>query len=285
MNKKRILTIIAILLVLMLSCYIVYRVALPKNSIDVSLEDINIIRLDYKEIIELPSLNEEEEGFTCTGLTYNVNNNSFFIGNYGKITKKTKKTPSIIQVDGEFKNVKNQIKIDNRNANIQGVSYDNKTDSLWYTDGKYIINCTILGKEIKKFKCKGYERFSPNGVLVDNSENAIWVLCLYNYLLKYDFDGKLLESFKSDYIGQDHLGYFGDGKLCFSVGEDYMGDKNYVAVYSKQYMKIEKAYQVIGSYAIEGIAVVGSTLYIANDGFYHNAKIKKNYIAKYDLSE
>lgn len=86
-------------------------------------------------------------------------------------------------------------------------------------------------------------------------------------------------------IGQDHLCFSAEHKICFSVGNDYQGEDNYVVICSPETTTIEHAYQVIGSYSIEGICIIGSTLYVANDGNYHEAKINNNYIATYDISD
>ena len=48
---------------------------------------------------------------------------------------------------------------------------------------------------------------------------------------------------------------------------------------------ISVKYKVIGAYAVEGICIVGSNMYIANDGLYHNAKIKESYISAYKVGK
>lgn len=263
---------------MLVAAYVLFE----KHSVEIiSREKMPISILQYDEIIELPSISENEMGFTCTGMSYDCKRDSFWMGNFGKWNQSEKdKTPSIVQISRDFKTVLSQIPIPDSNADLQGISYDEITDTLWYSNGKHIINCTVEGVTIKKIDLTKYR---PNGVLFDSQTNSLWVLCFYNYLLHYDADGNLIRKYKSNYVGQDHLCFNKDGQLCFSAGTDYNGDNNYVVVYSMDTMRIEKAYQVIGSYAIEGISIIDSTLYIANDGYYHDADIKKNYVAIYYL--
>ncbi len=284
--KKKAFNILCMILALMMIFFSVGWLLFtrPSNT-KMIIDDVAFIStLTCDEIIELPSLGENEPGFTCTGLTYDIKSDSFWIGNYGKISQTNEmKNPSLVQISNDFKKIKKQIVIKG-DVDIQGVSYDSTTDTLWYSDGKYIINCSKEGKTISQFDLGKYEKYQPNGIVYDSQTNTLWVLCFYNYLLNYDTNGNLIKAIQSDYIGQDHLCFMPDKKLCFSVGNDYNGEENYIAVYSPDMLTIEHAYQVQSSYSIEGICVVDSKLYIANDGYYHDAKIKKNYIAIYNYA-
>lgn len=257
----------------------------PYNKSIISSDLIPITVLDYDKIIELPSLYDNELGFTCTGITYDNKRDSFWIGNYGKINQSQNEAkPSIVQVSKDFKTIKSEIIILDDAVDVQGVSYDETTDTLWYSNGSFVINCSTGGEILKQFDLGKYEKYRPNGVLYDSQTKSLWVLCFYNYLLNFDTDGNLLRHVQSDYIGQDHLCFSAEHKICFSAGNDYQGEDNYVVVYSPETMTLEHAYQVVGSYSIEGISIIGSALYVANDGYYHEAKISKNYIATYDIS-
>ncbi|MCI5956182.1 MAG: hypothetical protein MRZ54_04290 [Clostridiales bacterium] len=283
MKKIRILALSAGLIMGGIVCIFIFNNRLSNSKI-ISDKEIAITVLQYDGIIDLPDITENGMGFNGTGLTYDANRDSFWIGNYGKLVKSQKgKTPSIVQVSTDFKTVRSQIMIDDMKADIQGISYDENTDTLWYSNGECVINCTTDGSVIKQIDFAEYKKYKPNGVLFDNRTNRLWVLCFYNYLLNYDADGNLINSYRSDYIGQDHLCFNENRQLCFSVGCDYKGDENYVVVYSMETMTVERAYQVIGSHSIEGISIIGSNLYVINNGYYHNAHIKKNYVARYNI--
>ena len=285
--KKHVCIFATVVIVLVLAVLITYTAlisARPSNKSSISSDLIPITVLNYEEIIELPSIYENEFGFTCTGMTYDHKRDSFWIANYGKINQSQNEAkPSIVQVSKDFKTIKSEIIIYDDAVDVQGVSYDETTDTLWYSNGSFVINCSTVGEILKQFDLGEYEKYRPNGVLFDSQTKSLWVLCFYNYLLNFDIDGNLLRVVYSDYVGQDHLCFSEDRKLCFSVGNDYHGEANYVVVYSPETMAIDCAYQVVGSYSIEGISIIGSTLYVANDGYYHEAKINKNYIAIYNL--
>lgn len=287
MNKRLVgaLVTVSLLFVFCLVSGLVY-ISRPANRTSVT--DVAVITdtLNYESIIKLPSLSDSEKGFTCTGLTYDLKRNSFWLGNYGKThpSSDENKQPSLVQLDAVSGQVKSQIIIEDEGADIQGVSYDKSTDTLWYTDGKQIINSTAEGEIIKKLDIGKYKRYKPNGVLYDMKTDSIWVLCFYNYLLNFDAQGNLLNAYRSDFMGQDHLCCDSQGRLYFSVGIDYNGEDNFVAVYSTEKNSVEYAIRVAGSYSIEGICIVDSYLYVANDGYYHDAAIPENYIAKYKFS-
>lgn len=257
-----------------------------KNSKDILDEEIPITVLQCDEIKELPDVTEKDKGFTCTGLTYDSKRNSFWVGNYGKLIPSEKtKEPSIIQLSDNFETVLCQISMTGSDIDIQGVAYDEGSDTLWYSNGECVINCDLKGTEIRRIELGKYKKYKPNGVLYDDQTSTIWILCFYNYLLHYDLNGELINSYRSDYIGQDHLCFNDDRQLAFSAGIDYDGEDNYVVVYSMEDMKIKSAYKVIDSYSIEGISIVDSILYVVNDGLYHDAKINKNVVVKYTLPD
>ena len=176
-----------------------------------------------------------------------------------------------------------QISIRDDDADIQGVSYDNVTDTLWYSNGYSVNNCDLEGNVIKTISLGKYEKFKPNGILYDNNSNSVWILCFYHYLLNYSVEGELIKCYKSDYVGQDHLCMDSDGNIYFSSGVDYSGDDNFVVCYRNDMTGPINAYRVLGSYAIEGICILEDYLYVANDGYYHNAYDNRNVIVKYFL--
>lgn len=68
--------------------------------------------------------------------------------------------------------------------------------------------------------------------------------------------------------------------IYISAGVDYQGNNNFVICLSKD-MERKFVYRVNESYAVEGILVKDSTLFVVNDGIYHEAKIKNNYVQEY----
>ena len=224
------------------------------------------------------------ENFTCTGLTWDTSDNSFWIGDYGTQNMGDIPYPRIVEVDKDLKKILRVLELSNVlsiDDNLQGVAYDQKNDSLWLAVGESCKNIDKNGNLIYEFNLGKYSKYNANGICVDN--DTLWILCYSKYLLHYDKTGFLIKEYRFNYKDQDQICIFEDTILA-TIGSDYSGENNYVVSIDKDadasmYVK----YQLKGSYAIEGIAIVDGKLYIANDGLYHNAKIKESYISVYDL--
>lgn len=271
-------------LVIILGIYY-YKIHCLRTSVNVAdLTDVNILNLESEKYIELPARTKNGYAMTITGISYNKRDDCFYIGNYGKALKDDKEIhPSIEEMDSEFLEISDEIFFLDDNLDIQGIAYDEINDSIWYTNGKNIVNYSIDKKEtINNFALGKYAKYKANGICIDNRDGSLWVLCMYKYLLNYKKDGSLIESYNCDYIGQDHICMDENGKIYISVGIDYQGNDNFVVSFDKNF-NIDTVYRVHESYAIEGIIVIDSKLYVVNDGIYHEAKINKNYIQEYSL--
>lgn len=289
MKKRSIIIGFAVgILILFLAVAVIYKNNyIIKNTIDVSSltrEREEVVNLYSKNYIELPDQTLAKHGFAPTGISYSNMNDCYYIGNYGKRKNEDKGIyPSIICFDASFESIKNELYFNDDSTDIQGISCDEK-GSIWYTNSDYVINCSVKdGSIMSSFKIEGFQRYKANGICIDPQDGSLWVLCMYKYLLHYKRDGKLIEAFDCNYIGQDHICIDKEGHIFISTGSDYTGNDNYVLRFSKDF-SLEKIYRVNDSYAIEGIVVNGSELIVVNDGIYHDAKIKKNYIQIYNLS-
>ena len=263
-----------------------YKHGQLQNTVDIiTLNNIPVVYLDPLEYIELPSQIDNGYALTVTGLSIDEVNQTWFIGNYGKEQKNsTDFHPSIVNTAGDFSTINYAIFFEeNEKIDIQGVAYDKKNSSLWYTNGENVINCdSFTGKELGGFSIGEYSKYKANGICIDSEDGTIWVLCMYKYLLHFDKYGTLLEEINCEFIGQDHICMDSEGRLYISVGMDYNGENNYV-VCMDQDANIQCIYQVKGSYAIEGVVVTNDRLYVVNDGIYHESLISKNYIQIYDI--
>ena len=278
---------ISIIFAVILAFIINYKQASLKNTVDLSaLKDVPVTCLEPTEYIELPDQIDSTYALTPTGLCFDEVNKEYFVGNYGKAKKEDAQSqPSIVNFSHNFSDVNYTILLDEgKEIDIQGVTYDKTNSTLWYTDGEYIVNCdSYSGEEIRRFSIGIYSKYKPNGLCIDTKNDSLWVLCMYKYLLHFDKNGNLLGKFKCEYIGQDHICIDTDGLLYISAGTDYHGDNNFVICMDRE-ANILMIYRVKESYAIEGIALHDKKLYVVNDGIYHEAKIRKNYVQVYDMT-
>ncbi|MDD2971661.1 MAG: hypothetical protein PHE02_05970 [Lachnospiraceae bacterium] len=225
------------------------------------------------------------DNFTCTGLTWDASDNSFWIGDYGALNFGDMLVPRVVEIDKDLRKVLKVLEVSDvlsDGDNLQGVAYDQNNNSLWLAVGDSCKNINKDGKLIYEFNLGKYSSYKANGICVDN--DTLWVLCYSKYLLHYDKTGNLIKEFNFNYKGQDQICIYEDTILA-TIGADYTGENNYVVSIAKETdASMSVKYQVKGAYAVEGIAVVDGKLYIVNDGLYHDAKIKESYISIFDIN-
>lgn len=285
MNKDvRVGFLILVLCVIIVYNFLFYK---PINNYELPYDNnVSITELTPVNTYHLQNVNDfVENKLTCTGLSYNPNKKEFYLGNYGKDSRTDiSKKPSVVILDDELSFVQNIPIIDGKKVDIQGVSCNVRTGTIWYTDSQYIYEIDALSTAvIKKVDIGFYKNFYPNGILYDFRDDTVWVLCKYGLLLHISNDGDVKKVFQMNYIGQDHLCFDKNYNICVSMGVDYWGDDNFIIVFNPSTERIIYCYRVKGSYAIEGIYIMDNYLYVLNDGKYHEARIKENYINVYKL--
>ncbi len=290
-NKSFIISVkLAIILVVLIITTIILFIyhdsrksIIIQNEFDeFEIKSLELIKTVYFEDFGLDNI-------TCTGLTYDNKDHCFWIADYGSINKNDSPIPRLIEVNFELNKVIKIMpihKIINDDANVQGITYDSKNDSIIVATGKYIYNIDKTGNEIKHFSLGKYSKYSANGVAFNNNEETLWTLLYSKYLLQYDNNDNLIKKIKMNYKDQDQIFIDTDiNHMFISVGADYNGNNNFVLDYNLNNNSNYRLYRVINSYAIEGISVVDGRMYVINDGLYHSAKIKKSYINIYNFNE
>ena len=222
-------------------------------------------------------------------MTKDASRGNFYFGNYGKETPDdTKQNISVIVCDSEFKII-DEIYPDMLLNDIQGISFCEARDVLYFADGAKIYEMGLDGGIISEITIAEYAEYKPNGVLYDDRDDSIWVLCYTGYLLHISLQDRengryeIVDVIDCSFQHQDQLCFDENHNILFSVGADYNGDENYVGCIDVHTHEVSIMYQVRESYAVEGLFVDGGVLYVVNDGIYHSAKYKKNYIAQYRL--
>lgn len=247
--------------------------------------------LELYDISYLPCF----ENITCTGICYDNIEKVWYIADAGKMKEdsyidkikykifdeKPNFNAKIYKLSQDFSKVLSVIECYKNNyelKDIQGLSFDNINNSLWYVspNENLVRNITKDGEKITEIFVS-----NPSGIAYDNRNNTLWCLTKEK-LFNMSTDGEILKSFDVKINGQDQI--FVDKKhnlIYLTAGTNY--DRNqFLFVFSIDKGKIIKTYELEGSFAVEGISIIDSKIIIANDGFYHNAKIPKNYIAIYE---
>lgn len=279
---KSIITCIASVLLIVASTLIVLysneQISVNYFPVDEIVDD-KTTDLICEEKIRLPKIEGKE--FTCTGMTYDSDSNLFWICNYGKETPDDNTfNPCIISFDLVNRVVIKTIHLSvESNSSLQGITYDSKTKSLWFTTGNALYNMSKNGEIINRFNTK----YQYNGLLYDHKLDLFYALCYKRYLLTVNRQNEIIEKRSVNYIGQDQLSFDEHGVILITVGEDYLGDNNYVISYDRNSNTSVAKYRALDSNAIEGIVFNNGKLYICNDGFYHNAKDKSSWISVYSI--
>lgn len=259
----------------MLLCIVAIKV--PKKP-QVIVGDSKTVRVEASNIF-FEDFGEDD--FTCTGLTWDENDNAFWIADYGALTNINMPIPRLVEVKNEFSEVVKILDLSNIlsvDDNLQGIAFDKIANSLWLAVGDTVKNIDKDGRLLSEFDLGKYAKYESNGICVDETDDTLWVLCYSKYLLNYDKSGNLIRKHDMDYRDQDQL-TIRDGMILATVGADYSGEENYVISINKNSGKTKVEYQTIGAYAVEGICIVSDKMYIVNDGRYHDAKIKNSYIS------
>lgn len=207
----------------------------------------------------------------------------FYVGNIGKKQQgdSTDFSSSIELISGDLLSKKGQIRVGKMFPNIQdiqGVAVNEIDKTIWFCSCRenMVYHIEKSGLLIDTIRIT-----SPSGICFDMDLNCIWVLNK-THLLKIS-NNNIEQSFPISVDGQDHLCYDSvRKKIMMTAGIDYFGD-SYIYKIDKETGNFTIMSILKDSHAIEGIAYKNESIFIANDGFYHNAKNPTNQINVYKL--
>lgn len=243
------------------------------------------------ETIKLPDVKhgDNKKGFTITGLTYSAEEKIFYASNFGPmIDGEIIKNSTIVKLSHDMRSNLGEIDLynlygDKKHLQPQGITIDQSNNTIFFVDvlnGK-INNITTSGKLINSFKIENY---AP-GLVYDSRTDTLWSIdstSLKN--IKKD-DGKILKEINTNGIEHIDQLYLDEQEniMYLTAGANYHGN-NYIYKIDLSTGLKQIAYILEDSYAIEGIYINGTQMYIANDGYYHRARIKKNIIQVYEIN-
>ena len=248
----------------------------------------SISKDEINEVNALDIIKFEEFGakdFTCTGLTYDVKDNAFWIGDYGATSPRDQVRPRIVEVDRSFSKILKSVELSpilGSMVDLQGVAYDGKLDYLWLALGNSVVAIDKDGTLINSIELRKYSKCKFNGICYDEGDDSLWVLCASQYLLHIGKDGSVIDEFPFNYADQDHLCMIGD-YLYVTVGADYRGTNNYVCKVSPKNGEVLSLYRVLSANSLEGIVGYDDKVLILNDGLYHTDLIGHSYFSVFDM--
>lgn len=236
----------------------------------------------YKHLlytIDLDSLMavQNNRPFTCTGLAYDSHDDEWYVGNIGINAPGDGEISSSIEVfDGNFQKWLRTISLADKYPqmeDIQGICIDPEDKSIWV--------CSFAENLIRKIDRDGHSCDSlhvkrPTGVAI--SDGLCWALTP-NSLMLMKKNGEIIRTINVKEQAQDQLCII-DNKVLITYGDDY-NNNQYLIQLDSDCDIFRKKYILENSYAVEGIVARDQLLYIANDGYYHSAKVPRNLICVY----
>ncbi len=221
------------------------------------------------------------QGFTCTGMVYDTCERMFYVGDIGTVNPDdTLFHPCIEVLSEDLKHLVRTIPLYKHfpvMKTVQGVAVDYADNTLWlcsFEEG-LIRHITKQGEHISSI-----ELSQPTGIAYDATTGHLWVLT-YDALMEMTKTGNVLRSFEFHEAGQDQICVKGD-TIYVTSGLDYHNPQYLHLVDKRDGYKIATI-QMDASFAIEGVVVIDSLCYIANDGLYHKAREPRNVIQEYNL--
>ncbi len=243
--------------------------------------------LKASAIVPLADIYNNGHGWTCTGLAYDENSDTFLVGDIGKtLPSHSGFASQIVRVSHDFSNVVEQIPLYTvfpNMSDVQGITIDTTDDSIWFcsTSENLIRHIDANGNNIGSFSVSG----QPTGIAYSPSDDTFWILTYgnSNNIKHVNKTGSVLEQYTFSYnetLDQCFLDST-NGYLYITAGSNYSSNNN-VYLFNTSTHEQSISY-IVDSYAVEGIWIGSNEMIIVNDGYYHSAKDNVNQANFYTL--
>jgi hypothetical protein len=249
---------------------------------------------DTRAIIQLPdpAYAETGKGPTCTGLC-RKSDGTWWVAHYGKKHENTAASEtfntSLIHYNSTFTTILQEIRFTQdmglTGANgIQGVAIDESTGRLHFAD---LLRLRCIHPSAPSTLIYDVAKTGAGGVAYNSNtgEVLVWTSSSTVTVCSKATGGTLSTFTVRDGNDRDHLffdpTYGTNGALYTSCrGNNTPGR---VVKYDYASKTPVKAWALTSVLGLEGISVVGDTLYACSDEYYHNVGLLDNYIATVDL--
>lgn len=242
------------------------------NDIPVPVPRGNLIA---SSTVLLPDLYETGKGFTCTGLAYDRNTDTFLVGDIGVLSPYSGSQKSqIVRLNKNFTSVIETIPIYesmSQDSGVQGITIDTKRNTIF-----------VCCSNVKQFDFGGRYISELNisnvtGIAYSSSDDSLWILTYGNKILHYTMSGTLIASFDFAYnetLDQCFIDEY-RGLLYITAGTNYTGRNN--VYYFNTDTHAQGIACTVDSYSVEGIWLGDNDkMIIVNDGYYHSAAVPYN---------
>lgn len=244
--------------------------------------------LNAFSVVALPDIYNNGHGWTCTGLAYDAQSDTFLVGDIGKaLPSSTGFASQIIRVSPDFLTVEEQIPLYTSFQNmsdVQGITIDTSDGTIWFcsTSENLIRHISADVTSIGSFSVSG----SPTGIAYSPKDDSLWVLTYANSnnIKRMSKTGTVLEQYTfsySDTLDQCFLDPE-RGYLYITAGANYSSRNNIYLFNTSTHAQSITC--TVDSYSVEGIWIGEDSMIIVNDGYYHSATDGRNVANFYDLA-
>ncbi len=266
-----------------------------KNAIDFDGSNDNLNRplASYVNATNVPDASGGvvNEGFTCTGLTHDATDDTFWFGNDGRGEEGDNTfEPSIVQTNKAGDTKISEILINPLDAtiqSIQGVTIDT-TDVAQPLFAAAPIQNKILkvskaGALLDTFNIPS---FNVNGLAYDGNRDSLWACAASTNVYELDkTTGAILNTYAvTTAHNLDQLYYDSDTAYLWATSGANSSDGTVVIFDTANNLAVVDSFILENTKAIEGIHVEDGNIYIANDAYFHQSTQVKNQLLKFKLS-
>lgn len=244
--------------------------------------------LNASSVVELPDIYNNGHGWTCTGLAYDAETDTFLVGDIGKALPSSSGFASkLIRVSADFSTVIEQIDLYSVFSNmqaVQGVTIDTSDGTIWFcsTSENLVRHINAAAESIGFFSVSQ----NPTGVAYSPADDTLWILTYgsSSNILHMSKSGTVLEQYTFSYSETLDQCFLDPqrGYLYITAGENYSGRNNVYLFNTATHAQSIAC--TVDSYAVEGLWIGETKMIIVNDGYYHSARDERNVANFYNLS-
>lgn len=237
--------------------------------------------LNATKTVALPDIYNNGHGWTCTGLAYDAESDTFLVGDIGKDLPSSEGFASqIVRVSTDFLAVEGTIKLYTTFPNmsdVQGITIDTSDGTIWFcsTSERLIRHIDTSGNSIGSFSTTA----QPTGIAYSSADDSLWVLTYgsSNNIMRVSKTGTVLEQYTFNYSETLDQCFLDPtrGYLYITAGANYDSRNNIYLFNTSTHQQSIAC--TVDSYSVEGIWL-GDTdqMIIVNDGYYHSAAVAVN---------
>lgn len=230
--------------------------------------------LSSTDVVPLPDIYNNGHGWTCTGLAYDSDSNTFLVGDIGKeLPSSTGFASQLVRVSADFTEVVEQIPLYTNFSNmsdVQGVTIDTSDGTIWFcsTFENLVRHIDAEGNSIGSFSVA-----QPTGIAYSPTDDNFWILTYAstNNIKRISKTGTVLEQYTFSYSETLDQCFLDStrGYLYITAGTNYTS-RNNVYLFNTETHEQSIACTV-DSYSVEGLWIGNYQMVIVNDGYYHSA--------------